>query len=62
MQHEFLFFQRLPELVLERELFADPFGHLLRMEQIPFPGRLRLLQGRLGILEQGVRVGAVVGK
>ena len=62
MQHEFLLFQRLPQLVLERELFADPFGHLLRMEQIPFPGRLCLLQGRFGILEQGVRVGAIVGE
>jgi hypothetical protein len=62
VQHEFLFFQRLPKLVLQRELFGDPLGHLLRVEEVALAARLGLLQGGLGVPEQRVGVGPVVRK
>jgi len=34
IQHEFVLFQRPPQLVLERKLLGDPLGHLLRVEEI----------------------------
>src|SRR5260221_9438610 len=62
VQHEFLFLERLPQLVFQGERRPGSLGHVRRVEQVLLPGRLRSFQRRFGIPEQGVRVGTVVGK
>ncbi len=58
IQHEFVLFQRLPQLVLERYLLGHPFGHLLRVEEVSL-ARGRFLECGFGVPEQGVGVVAV---
>ncbi len=60
VQDELLSFQRLAQLVLQREPFSDPLGELVRVEEIALVRSFRLLERGLRVLEEGFGVCAVV--
>src|SRR5258705_70793 len=45
-----------------RSWLGEPLGQLLRVEEVFAAALLRLLEGRFGVLEQRVGIGAVVRK
>ncbi len=62
MQDELVVLQRVPQLVLQRQLPRHPLGHLLGIEQVALASRFRSLERRLGILQQRVGIGTVTRK
>ena len=60
VQDELLSFERQAQLVLQGEAPRYPLCQLVRVEEIALVRFLCLLEGGLGVLEERVRVGAVV--
>ena len=59
MQNELTFLERLAQLIFQCQPDSDRFGHFLSVKKITLAAHLGFLERGLGILEQGLSIGAI---